>query len=175
MPNTNICRPLLTSCPDVTTLWEEAYGKKETAEATGTGDAAKPAEPSAEQKRRDDASKAIRNMNIGPQHVDSITTKCQQYCKQIQEAEAERCRLLREKVMYALEAAGCPSNVTAKAGTTGCGPCQFAGTSPKVATQYATNNFTTPLGLAPQSGVPSSINAVYTPYTSGSGMDWSVR
>ena len=37
--------------------------------------------------------------------------KCQEYCRAVQQAEAEKCRIAREKIAYALKLAGCPSKV----------------------------------------------------------------
>lgn len=37
--------------------------------------------------------------------------KCQEYCRAVQAAEAEKCRVARAKIAYALKMAGCPSKV----------------------------------------------------------------
>lgn len=39
--------------------------------------------------------------------------KCQEYCKLVAKAEAEKAKDAREKVAYALKLAGCPSRVVA--------------------------------------------------------------
>lgn len=39
--------------------------------------------------------------------------KCQEYCREVAKAEAEKARIAREKIAYALKLAGCPSRVVA--------------------------------------------------------------
>lgn len=71
-----------------------------------------------------------------PGQAQTPISKCQAYCQAVQAAEAEKCRLLREKVSYALEAAGCPSTITPRGGAvSGCATCPYQGTyTPPVST-----------------------------------------
>lgn len=86
------------------------------------------AETEAEKKAREDAEKAAYDASpegMAMKAIESIKVvgatksvveKCKAYCKEIEKAEAEKCRILREKVKIALKAAGCPSNVTPSGG-----------------------------------------------------------
>lgn len=112
------------SCPDIAvsdpTLWSDAYEIP----ATGTDGKPKPAEQTQAEKDKAAAIKAIQDLK-GDAPPTTPSQKCALYCQEIQRAEALRCQKLRDKVMYALEKAGCPSNVTPRAtGSSGCAPCQ---------------------------------------------------
>lgn len=118
------------SCPDVNDLFAEVYPAAK--EETTTGADGKPVtttvkpEPTAEETARKDASDKIRALP-GPLQPNTVSQKCALYCQEIHRAEALRCQQLREKVTYALERAGCPSDVIPRAGatTSGCTPCQM--------------------------------------------------
>lgn len=126
------------SCPTgVDQLFAEAWPQPTTT-TTGEGAAAvttvQPTQAELDRKSAYDALYALP----GSAPPASTSEKCARYCQEIHRAEAERCRVLRDKVQAALERAGCPSNVTARAGPA-CAPCQ--------------GTFTIPTG-----GVPSSIS-----------------
>lgn len=93
-----------------------------------------------EKKEKDDFEASEAGKAVAALEGIKLTTplqtpqeKCAAYCLQVQKAEEERCRILREKVNYALEQAGCPSTIGPRTTTTstaaaGCTSCQF-GTS----------------------------------------------
>lgn len=131
------CTNFNATCPsdEAKKLFDFVNGTKDGKPVTPDPNAA----PSAEQKARDDATTAINALSEKvPVPPTTLQSKCQLYCQQIQAAEAERCRQLREKVSVALEAAGCPSDITPKAGSQfQCLPCQGMSPAPTVAPAWS--------------------------------------
>ena len=54
---------------------------------------------------------SLKTLPAPPLAAGSLSAKCREYCKEIEKAEAERCRQLRERAAATLKRAGCPPKV----------------------------------------------------------------
>lgn len=100
-----------------------------------------------EQEKEDAKAKEDREKAIAifqgiplPYKPKTEVEKCQEYCREIAKAEAEKCRQIREKVERALKIAGCPSRVIPTAGKKkGCSAASKK-TTAKTTTKSATKS-----------------------------------
>ena len=59
---------------------------------------------------RERATKYIQDITIDGEPETEVE-KCRAYCREVAKAEAEKCKMIRDKALVLLKVAGCPSRI----------------------------------------------------------------